>query len=76
MVTKVETGKQDMFKGQQMRPRVTDTVPFHCTQNWRTSSPVWAVGKANVILKLTQKRDLLGNKRKSPRDSLCPGRNS
>lgn len=51
MVIKVETGTQNMLKGQQMSPRVTATTPFHCTQTWRTSSPVLSAGKVNVILK-------------------------
>ena len=51
MVIKVESDKQDMFKGQQMIPRVTGAVLFHCTQIWRrASSPVLTVGKVNVIL--------------------------
>lgn len=53
MVIKVETDKNDMFKGQQMSPRMTGVAPFHCTQIWRrASSPVLTVGKVNVILQL------------------------
>lgn len=76
MAIKEETDEQDMSKGQQKRPSLTGAVLFHCTQIWRrTSSPVLLLGEWLPCL-VHKERDLLGNKRKSPRDSIHSGRNS
>lgn len=81
MVIKVETDKNDMFKGQQMSPRVTGVAPFHCTQIWRrASSPVLTVGKVNVILQLPRRETYWEIKGKAPEihyalaETLNPGK--
>lgn len=78
MVIKVETDKQDMSKEQQKGPSLTGAVLFHCTQIWRrTSSPVLTVGGVSGCHYLVhEETDLLGNKRKSPRESIHPGKKS